>query len=143
VATKTLLVEPKLDAQASKRVAGRPMKTPPRGKRAPLSLFVRPQIKRLVDRLATENGVTQSAQGEFLIQQGIVVQQVLDALGKTLQEVERGDPKAVKAALWRLGYRPRREWIGGKVWTSWCEPGHPRADEIDPGTPSDEQGEAQ
>jgi hypothetical protein len=113
-----------------KRAVGRPMKAPKRGRRAPLGLLVRPQIKRLVNRLATANGTTQSAAGELLIERGLAVQTVLDAMGKTLEEVERGN---VEAALWRLGYRPHREMIDGKVWKSWCEPGHPRAGEISTG----------
>jgi hypothetical protein len=138
VTAKTLL-EPKVGPLDPKRAVGRPMKAPRRGKRAPLSLLVRPEIKRQVDKLATANGTTQSAQAELLIIQGLNIQRVLDAMGKTAEEIESGN---VNAALSRLGYRPRREWIGDRAWTSWCEPGHPRADEIDPGK-SGEQGGAQ
>jgi hypothetical protein len=126
VVAKTLR-EPKIEALDPKRAVGRPMKAPRRGKRAPLSLLVRPEIKRLVDQRATANGTTQSAQAEFLIEQGLAVRQVLDAMGKTLAEIEQSN---VTAALWRLGYRPWRESIDGKTWTSWCEPGHPRAGQI-------------
>ena len=125
------LSEPKLDTRP-KRAIGRPMKTPQRGKRAPLSLLVRPETKRLVDRLATRDGTTQSAMAEYLIEQGLAVRQVLDAMGKTLQEIESGN---VDAALSRLGYRPWRwrETVDGKTWTAWCEPGHPLAGRISVG----------
>jgi hypothetical protein len=121
VTAKTLL-EPKLDARDSKRATGRPMKAPQRGKRAPLSLLVRPEIKRLVDKLATANGFTQSAQAEFLIAQGLNIQRVLDAMGKTLEEIERGN---ADAALRRRGYNHHRILIGDKPWSCWTEPGFP------------------
>ena len=117
-----------------KETPGRPMKPPKRGKRAALSLLVRPEIKRLVDRLATANGITQSAQAELLIEQGVAVRQVLDTMNKTLEEIERSDVTNINAALWRRGYRPWREWIDGKAWTAWCEPGHPRGGEISTGS---------
>ena len=44
---------------APKRI-GRPFKAPKKGKRAPLSLLVRPEIKRLVDARAKANSRTQS-----------------------------------------------------------------------------------
>jgi predicted transcriptional regulator len=121
VTAKTLL-EPKLDARDSKRATGRPMKAPQRGKRAPLSLLVRPEIKRLVDKLATANGFTQSAQAEFLIAQGLNIQRVLDAMGKTLEEIERGN---ADAALRRRGYSHHRIVIGDKAWSFWTQPGFP------------------
>jgi predicted transcriptional regulator len=106
-----------------KRAVGRPMKAPQRGKRAPLSLLVRPDIKRRVDKLATANGITQSAQGEALIEQGLAVRQVLDAMDKTLAEIEAGN---VHAALLRLGYSVERYTDpNGKTWMAYREPGHP------------------
>jgi hypothetical protein len=105
-----------------KRVAGRPKKAPASGKRAPLSLLVRPALKRLVDRIATANGTTQSAAAEFLIEQGIAVRQVLDAMGKTLEETERGN---ADAAFQRRGYNRHRIVVGGKAWFFWTEPGFP------------------
>src|SRR5215471_14579986 len=105
-----------------KRAVGRPMKPPTKGKRAPLSLLVRPNIKRLVDKLATANGATQSAQAELLITQGLAVQRVLDAMGKTAEEIERGN---VDAALRRRGYNHHRIVIGDKAWGFWTEPGFP------------------
>ena len=131
--TVRTLREPKLDAaRDAKRAVGRPKKAPARGKRASLSLLVRPEIKRRVDELATINGITQSAQAGFLIEQGIAVRQVLDAMGKTLAELERGN---VDSALPRLGYQPWRwrETVDGKTWTAWCEPGHPLAGRISVG----------
>ena len=120
--TPDTLLKPKIRALDPKRAVGRPMKPPRRGKRAPLSLLVRPEIKRLVDRLATANGTTQSAQGEFLIEQGIAVRKVLDAMGKTLEEIERGN---ADAALRRRGYNHNRIVIGDKAWSFWTEPGFP------------------
>jgi hypothetical protein len=107
---------------AKKRAPGRPMKAPKRGKRAPLSLLVRPEIKRLVDKLATANGITQSAQGEMLIEQGLAVRQVLDAMGKEMEEIERGN---VEMALRRKGYTPIYTVKDGKEWKLWAEPGYP------------------
>lgn len=121
--TAKTLLEPKVGALDPKRAVGRPMKAPRRGKRAPLSLLVRPEIKRLVDQRATANGTTQSAQAEYLIEQGLAVRQVLDAMGKTLQEIERGN---VEAALMRLGgWTVERYQDGDKIWKAFREPGYP------------------
>jgi hypothetical protein len=119
VTAKTLL-EPKVP----KRAVGRPMKAPRRGKRAPLSLLVRPEIKRLVDQRATASGTTQSAQAEFLIEQGLVVRQVIEAMGKTLAEIERGN---VHATLLRAGWTVERytDPNDGKTWKAYREPGYP------------------
>src|SRR5262245_29666762 len=105
---------------------GRPMKAPRRGKRAPLSLLVRPETKRLVDRLATRDGTTQSAMAEYLIEQGLAVRQVLDAVGKTLQEIESGNLRNVHAALLRAGFTVERYPVGNKIWKAYREPGYPR-----------------
>jgi hypothetical protein len=107
---------------AEKRRIGRPMKEPRRGKRAPLSLLVRPAIKRLVDKMAKANGITQSAQAEMLIEQGLAVRQVLDAMGKTVAEIESG---SVDTALSRRGFTPIRHMVEGKAWKLWAEPGFP------------------
>ena len=123
--TVKTLREPKLDARDSKRAIGRPKKAPSRGKRAPLSLLVRPDIKRRVDQLATANGITQSAQGGFLIEQGLAVHQVLNATGKTLQDIESGNLRNVHAALLRAGFTVERYPVGDKVWKSYREPGYP------------------
>jgi hypothetical protein len=121
VAAKTLL-KPNLGALNPKRAAGRPKKPPARGKRAPLSLLVRPALKRLVDEMATANGTTQSAQAEFLIEQGIAVRQVLDAMGKEAEEIAQGN---ADAALQRRGFNRHRILIGDKAWSFWTEPGFP------------------
>jgi hypothetical protein len=118
---KTLL-EPNSGALKPKRAVGRPMKAPRRGKRAPLSLLVRPETKRLVDRLATRDGTTQSAMAEYLIEQGIAVRQVLDAMGKTLEEIEQGN---TDGAMRRRGYVSHRIMAGGRTWLLWTEPGFP------------------
>src|SRR5215471_21697948 len=106
-------------ALAKKMAIGRPMKPPKRGKRAPLSLLVRPEIKRLVDKLATANGITQSAQGEMLIEQGIAVRQMLNAMSKDEQEIERDN---FNAAAKRRGYNHHRVLIGDREWSFWTEP---------------------
>ena len=106
-----------------KRAVGRPTKAPRRGKRAPLSLLVRPSTKQLVDRLAARDGTTQSAMAEYLIEQGIAVRQVLDAMGKTVQEIQDGN---VHAALLRAGYTVEcYSDPTGKIWKAYREPGHP------------------
>jgi hypothetical protein len=105
-----------------KRVAGRPKKAPAPGKRAPLSLLVRPALKRLVDRVATANGTTQSAAAEFLIEQGIAVRQVLDAMGKEAEDIAQGN---ADTALRRRGYNRHRFVAGGRAWFFWTEPGFP------------------
>ena len=83
---------------------------------------MRPETKRLVDRLATRDGTTQSAMAEYLIEQGIAVRQVLDAMGKTLEEIEHGN---ADAALRRRGYSRHRIVIGDKAYGFWTEPGFP------------------
>jgi hypothetical protein len=120
--TAETLPKPKVGPLDPKRAVGRPMKAPRRGKRAPLSLLVRPETKRLVDRMATRDGTTQSAMAEYLIEQGLAVRQVLDAMGKTLEEIERGN---ADAALRRRGYNHHRVVTGGKAWGVWTEPGFP------------------
>ena len=107
-----------------KRVAGRPKKAPAPGKRAPLSLLVRPALKRLVDQMATANGTTQSAAAEFLIEQGIAVRQVLDAMGKEVEDIAKGN---ADAALRRRGYQSHRVVAAGRAWTVWAEPDFPLA----------------
>jgi hypothetical protein len=122
VTAKTLL-ERKVRPLDLKRAVGRPTKAPRRGKRAPLSLLVRPSTKQLVDRLATRDGTTQSAMAEYLIEQGIAVRQVLDAMGKTVEEIQSGN---VHAALLRAGFAVERYTDpDGKIWKAYREPGYP------------------
>jgi hypothetical protein len=105
-----------------KRIAGRPKKAPTAGKRAPLSLLIRPPLKKLIDRLATANGTTLSAQAEYLIEQGLAVRQVLDAMGKEVEDIAKGN---AEAALRRRGYQSHRVIAAGKAWSVWTEPGFP------------------
>lgn len=107
---------------AKKKAAGRPMKAPKRGKRAPLSLLVRPKIKRLVDKMAAADGITQSAQGEALIEQGLAVRKALDAVDRDTAEIEKGH---VEGVLRRKGYTPIYTVKDGKGWKLWAEPGFP------------------
>jgi hypothetical protein len=121
-----------------KRVTGRPKKAPASGKRAPLSLLVRPALKRLVDQMATANGTTQSAAAEFLIEQGIAVRQVLDAMGKEVEDIAKGN---ADAALRRRGYQSHRVVAAGRAWTVWAEPGFPmRTSGFEAWTAEEEQG---
>ena len=105
-----------------KQVAGRPKKKPTAGQRAPLSLLIRPALKRQIDRLATINGTTLSAQAEYLIEQGLAVRQVLDAMGKEVEDIAKGN---ADAALRRRGYQSHRVVAAGRAWTVWAEPGFP------------------
>jgi len=107
-----------------KQVAGRPKKKPTAGQRAPLSLLIRPALKRQIDRLATINGTTLSAQAEYLIEQGLAVRQVLDAMGKEVEDIAKGN---ADAALRRRGYQSHRVVAAGRAWTVWAEPDFPLA----------------
>jgi hypothetical protein len=102
----------------AKRI-GRPFKAPPKGKRASLSLLVRAEVKRHVDKLAQASGRTQSAEGEALIERALAYDRMLEAMRTTLAEMERG---SVEAALHRLGYVSIRDAHGRKLW---AEPGYP------------------
>ena len=53
-----------------------------------------------------------SAEAESLIERCLVYDDTMQAMRATLAEMEKGN---VDAALWRLGYRPRREMIDGKA----------------------------
>jgi hypothetical protein len=93
---------------------GRPFKAPKAGKRAPLSLLVRAEIKQLVDERAKASGRTQSQEAEMLIERCLQFESVLGT--------EAG---AVQQLLWRYGYtrlgisNPRT----GERGFAWAEPG--------------------
>jgi hypothetical protein len=107
---------------AGKRI-GRPMKAPRPRKRASLSLMVEPELKKLVDKFATENGVTQSAAAGAMIRQAVVVRQVLEATSLTLTDFEK---TSFEMELRRNGYIPIRHIApDGRVWKLWAEPGFP------------------
>jgi hypothetical protein len=102
---------------------GRPFKQPKKGKRAPLSLLVRAEIKRLVDERAKASGRTQSQEAEMLIERCLTYDQTMEAMRTNLAQMEKG---SVEATLWRLGYRPVRTVSEDqKIWKLWAEPGYP------------------
>jgi hypothetical protein len=77
----------------------------PTGKRAQLSLLVRADIKRYVDKAAQRSGRTQSEEAEHL-------------MGTTLEAINRGN---IEAAFRKQGYAPIHT-RHGKVWVP---PGYP------------------
>lgn len=101
---------------------GRPFKAPKAGKRAPLSLLVRAEIKQLVDERAKASGRTQSQEAEMLIERCLQYDKTMEAMRSTLADIEKG---SVEPALFRLGYTPIRTTKEGKVWKLWAEPGFP------------------
>jgi hypothetical protein len=101
---------------------GRPFKPPKPGKRAPLSLLVRAEIKALVDERAKASGRTQSQEAEAMIERCLTYDQMMESMRTNLAELEKG---SVEAVLWRLGYAPIRQFIDGKVCKAWAEPGFP------------------
>jgi len=104
---------------------GRPFKKAAPGERAPLSLLVRAEVKRLVDKRAQDSGRTQSQEAEALIEKCLAYDEMMESMRTTLADMQND---SVEAALFRLGYTPVREIIEGRAWKVWCEPGHPRAE---------------
>jgi hypothetical protein len=104
--------ENKVATKAKRR--GRPFKAPKPGKRAPLSLLVRAEIKKLVDERAKASGRTQSQEAEMLIERCL-----------QYESVHGTDSGAVQHLLWRHGYtrwaisNPRT----GQRGFAWFEPG--------------------
>ena len=110
---------------APKRIV-RPMKLPTKGKRAALSLLVRPEIKRLVDARAKANSRTQSQEAEMMIERCLQYEKAMADLGIELGGIETGPMPTVEAAFWRRGYTPVRHLDGeGRAWKLWAEPGFP------------------
>ena len=104
---------------------GRPFKAPKAGKRAPLSLLVRAEIKHLVDERAKASGRTQSQEAEMMIERCLTYDQTLEAMGTTLADMQKD---SVEGALRRLGYTPMRvpnEDKPDRPWKLWAEPGYP------------------
>ena len=104
---------------------GRPFKAPKAGKRAPLSLLVRAEIKHLVDERAKTSGRTQSQEAEMMIERCLTYDQTLEAMRTTLADMQKDN---VEAALRRLGYTPLRvpnEDKPDRPWKLWAEPGYP------------------
>jgi hypothetical protein len=85
-------------------------------------LLIRPALKRLIARLATENGTTLSSQTEFMLEQSIAVKQMLDAMGRDAEEIAAGN---ADAALRRRGFTHHRIIADGRAWSVWAEPGCP------------------
>jgi hypothetical protein len=104
---------------------GRPFKAPKAGKRAPLSLLVRAEIKHLVDERAKASGRTQSQEAEIMIERCLTYDQTLAAMQTTLADMQKDN---VEGALRRLGYTPMRvpnEDKPDRPWKLWAEPGYP------------------
>jgi hypothetical protein len=78
--------------------------------------------ERGLDGCAKASGRTQSQEAEMLIERCLTYDQMMETMRTTLDEIEKG---SVEAALWRKGYRPKREVIDGKIWKSWAPPGYP------------------
>jgi len=106
---------------------GRPFKAPKAGKRAPLSLIVRAEVKALVDERAKASGRTQSQEAEIMIERCLTYDQTLEAMQTTLADMQKD---SVEATLRRLGYTPMRvpnEGQPDRPWKLWAEPGYPGA----------------
>jgi hypothetical protein len=97
---------------AAKR-KGRPFKAPKAGKRAPLSLLVRAEIKAHVDGLARASGRTQSQEAEMLIERCLHYDRMLETMRTTLADIERGN---IEAAFRRAGFTPVRTPDGDNIW---------------------------
>jgi hypothetical protein len=113
---------------SAKRI-GRPVKAPARGKRAPLSLLVAPELKRKVEKATRDSGRTMAAEAEALIEQGMAAAELLAHFGTTITE-----------QLAEKNFRDR-----GYTWahTRWGKiffpPGFPGAPPSSPGFMSDEE----
>jgi hypothetical protein len=66
---------------------GRPMKEPKAGARAPLSLLVRPRLKRRIESLTKASGATMSAEAESLLERALAYDDVLKATGTSIAEI--------------------------------------------------------
>ena len=106
----------------TKRI-GRPFK-PPSGKRAQLTLLVRADIKREIDKAAQKNGRTQSQEAELRFETKLVYDRTFKAMGKSAAEIQAGN---LKAAAVRDGWTlSRRTFDDGKTWwESLRQPGYP------------------
>lgn len=71
---------------------GRPFTEPVAGKRAPLSLLVRAEIKRVVDDLARASGRTQSQEAEILIERCLVYDRCFGNTTAALKYLKRKKP---------------------------------------------------
>jgi hypothetical protein len=77
-----------------------------------------PETKERLDASALKSGRSQSAEIEFLIEQALAPYAMLEAMRKTIAEVERGN---VEAAFRRLGFTPLHTSHGAV----WLPPGYP------------------
>jgi hypothetical protein len=104
---------------AKKRI-GRPMKAPKPGARAPLSLLVRPQLKRRIESIAEISGATMSAEAERLLEKALAYDDVLAATGTSIPEIARRfADKVLRERGYTWEHTPH-----GKIF---YPPGHPSA----------------
>ena len=96
---------------APKRI-GRPMKVPKKGKRAQLSLLVRPEIKQLVDARAKANSRTQSQEAEMMLEAYLQFEELMEATRQTLTE------KLIGTLLFRHLWTPVLTSKEGELWAS-------------------------
>jgi hypothetical protein len=113
--------------------SGRPWKASREGRRYQIGVIVTGATKADITEAAKKSGRTISREVEHMIERCRQYERMFKAMGRTLEEIQRGN---VHAAMYRSGWMPRREMINDKIWLSYCEPGHPHANEIDPGTGS-------
>jgi hypothetical protein len=85
---------------------------PAKGTRVSLGLRVRPEIKKAIDKAATDNGRTQAQEAEFLIERGLAVDQILAAMGTTAAQIAKGN---LEAELLRSG-AVRIRLTDGELW---------------------------
>src|SRR4051812_21515771 len=103
-----------------KKRIGRPRKAPKPGARAPLSLLVRPQLKRRIEKLATPSGATMSAEAERLLEKALAYDDVLAATGTSIAEIAR---RFAEKNFRDRGYTVIHTAHGD----IWYPPGHPGA----------------
>jgi hypothetical protein len=102
---------------AAKRI-GRPVKPPEPGKRAPLSLLIRPALKECIEKLAEQNGRTLAAEAEHLIEQGLAAGEML---GSRRMSLPKQAEQAAEDNFRRRGYT----WIHTSHGKIWLPPGMP------------------
>jgi hypothetical protein len=90
---------------------GRPFK-PPRGKRAQLTLLVRADIKREIDKAAQKNGRTQSQEAELWFETKLAYDAMKERMRMTVAEMEQ---QGGEVWLRHQGFTPLRT-VHGIVW---------------------------
>jgi hypothetical protein len=117
----------KLHAAPVKPRGGRPTKSSRKGARYQIGVIVTGATKAVIAREAKGEGRTISRQVEHMIERCLQFDRTLAAMGKTFEEIKRGN---LEAALFRDGYTVERRVIDGKIWKSWREPGYPPVVEV-------------